>query len=190
MKWFVFILLIPFIIPKVDLDTNTIPITTLEQDDEICISSDEKALMIAINNYRKRKGLKPIPFSNAMTIVAQKHVKELNDELKNLTHSWVDCKYKNSNPKSYRCMWDKPKELTNYPSNGYECAFGKWGGTFTPQEVLNNWKKSPGHNNIIINKKIWSKTDWNAMGVAIYGNYAVLWLGEDVDELGEPDVCD
>lgn len=164
--------------------------TTLEVEDKTCISSDEEELMIAINQYRKRKGLKAIPFSKAMTIVAQKHVKELNDNLKKLTHSWVDCKYRNSNPKSYYCMWDKPKELTGYPGNGYECAFGKWGASFSPQEVLESWKDSPGHHHIIINKKTWSDTEWKAMGVAIYGNYAVLWLGEELDELGKPDVCD
>lgn len=164
-------------------------ITHDTSEEKVCISSDEEKLINAINTYRKKKGLKAVSISSSMSIVAQKHVKELNDEIKDLTHSWVGCPYKGSNPKSYRCMWDKPKELTGYPGNGYECAFAKWGKPFTVDEILESWQDSPAHDDIITNKKIWSKSDWNAIGVAIYGNYAVLWLGEKVDPKGSPSVC-
>ncbi len=161
-----------------------------EATDDFCISKDEKQLIQLINSYRRKKGLKSVPVSRAMSLVADKHVRELNDEIKDLTHSWVDCQYKSSNPKTYECMWNKPKEIAGYPDRGYECAFGQWGASFSPEDVLKGWQDSKGHNQIIVNKGIWKDSDWKAIGVAIYGNYAVLWLGETKDTSERPPFCD
>jgi hypothetical protein len=79
-------------------------------------------------------------------------------------------------------MWDKPRELTNYPGNGYENAHGGSGGyQATATSSLEGWKNSPAHNAVILNQGTWQNHRWNALGVGIYKGYAVLWFGEEVD---------
>lgn len=189
MRWLIFLLIFPFFTSTTDLqEEDTQSNTTTEK---ACVSSAEKELLEAINSYRKSKGLKAVPYSASMSIVAQKHAKELNNDIKELTHSWVDCKYKIGKKESYNCMWGKPQELTGYPGKGYECAFGKWGSkSYSAKEVLQKWKESPPHNRIITNQGIWAKAEWNAMGVAINGNYAVLWFGKVDDPNGKPSFCE
>ena len=43
------------------------------------------------------------------------------------------------------------------------------------------WKKSTGHNQVIVNEGIWKKIMWNAIGIGIYKEYAVVWFGEIED---------
>jgi uncharacterized protein YkwD len=47
---------------------------------------------------------------------------------------------------------------------------------------LEGWKKSPGHNPLLVNTGIWSKVKWKAIGVAIYKDYGLVWFGEMPDE--------
>ncbi len=47
--------------------------------------------------------------------------------------------------------------------------------------ALEGWKSSPGHDRMIRNVYAWKRLQWKAMGVAIYGNYAVVWFGEEDD---------
>ena len=90
------------------------------------ISDAEYELYELIMDYRAKKGLKRIPLSNALTIVAQTHCKDLTENKPDLgkgcnAHSWSDqgswstCCY-TPDHKASTCMWDKPKELTSYKS--------------------------------------------------------------------------
>jgi len=90
-------------------------------------------------------------------------------------------------------VWAKPSEITAYDGNGYEIAyFSSW-----PVEehkdlalaALEGWKGSPGHKHMIINKYAWKRMRWNAMGVGIFGNYAVVWFGEENDPAGKAKRC-
>ena len=77
-------------------------------------------------------------------------------------------------------MWNKPRELTTYPGNGYEIA--AWSSIdITAQEAISLWKESAGHNNVILNMDTWSNVEWKAMGAAIYKGYAVVWFGKETD---------
>jgi len=156
-------------------------------------------LATLINNYRTQNGLSAIPISSAMTAVALAHVMDLNNyhPEKNCggnTHSWsTNGKWKGgcydpNNSATYPIMWDKPKEIANYaskgesicytPGTGYEIAM--WGsGAVTAQSALNTWQGSPPHNDVILNKGMWSCAKWRALGAAVSGNYAVAWFGED-----------
>ena len=91
-------------------------------------------------------------------------------------------------------MWDKPRELTNYKGDGFEIAFFSTYKYTTPaafaKDILEGWKKSPGHNNVIINKSIWKKVKWNAIGIGVYGEYADVWFGKEEDSAGEPQPCE
>ena len=88
---------------------------------------------------------------------------------------WEVCCYTDDHAKA-QCMWNKPRELTRYKGNGYEIAAGMGNA----QDALDGWKHSVHHNNVIINKDIW-KTKWEAIGIGIYGNYAVVWFGHETD---------
>ena len=46
---------------------------------------------------------------------------------------------------------------------------------------MDTCKKSKHHNDIIINKDIWKKATWNAIGISIEKDYAVVWFGKSLD---------
>jgi hypothetical protein len=167
---------------------------------DICLSPEEQQLYQVINNYRKQKKLNPIPISASLSKVAQLHAKDLmeNFDLEQIKkcnpHSWsaegdwTACCYTDDH-KDPKCMWEKPREITGYEAAGYEIVY--WNsGTANAAKALEGWKKSPGHNQVMINSDMWKKVTWNAVGVGIYGNYAVAWFGEAEDEKGVPGKCE
>lgn len=91
-------------------------------------------------------------------------------------------------------MWDKPRELTNYQGDGFEISFFSSYIYSSPaafaKDILDGWKKSPNHNNVIMNKNIWKKVNWQAIGIGIYGDYADVWFGKEEDSAGGPQPCD
>lgn len=83
-------------------------------------------------------------------------------------------------------MWDKARELTDYTDHVYEIAYAKFdqdknGLEISAKEALDSWKKSTGHRNIVINKKDWKKSNWQAIGIAIKDGFACVWFGESLD---------
>jgi uncharacterized protein YkwD len=154
---------------------------------EICLSTEEKKLYDLIMNYRKQKKLPAIPLSNKLTMVAQLHAKDLseqydaNNEKCNL-HSWsakgkwTSCCYTDDH-KQAQCMWNKPREIAGYTSNGFEISYYSSNGA-NAEEGLAGWKVSPGHNQVIMNDGIWKSIQWNAIGIGIYEEYGVVWFGE------------
>lgn len=154
------------------------------------VGSEEKKLYHLINEYRSKNGLSRIPLSPSLTHVAQKHVKDLSQSqpkgicnMHSWSHSgqWSACCYTSDHAQA-KCMWNKPRELTAYPGNGYENAFGgRDGYKANAVSTLNGWKKSKGHNALILNQGIWKDFHWQAMGVGIYDGYAALWVGEETD---------
>lgn len=155
-------------------------------------NAEEQKLYILIMRYRAERGLAAIPLSRSLTHVAQVHARDLTDNRPakgecNM-HSWSDsgpwtaCCY-TSDHRQAACMWNKPKELTTYPGNGYEISHGAWGAAVSAETALRGWKGSPGHNAVIVNEGMWSR-DWKAIGIGIYGNYAVAWFGHEEDPAG------
>lgn len=153
------------------------------------ISSQEYELYNKINSYRKKHRLEAIPLSKALSHVAKVHCKDLELNLKKLTHGWSTCKYNNNQSKTYPCMWEKPNELTSYKGTGYECAHGGQGGyVATAETSIESWKKSTAHNNVILNKSIWKNSNWKAIGIGIYKGYSAIWFGEEKDTDGSPKI--
>ncbi|MBY0436214.1 MAG: hypothetical protein K2U26_19135 [Cyclobacteriaceae bacterium] len=158
---------------------------------DVCLSSEEKRLYDLIMQYRKSKKIKAIPYSAKLTRVAQAHVRDLavNFDYENRgdcnPHSWSskgnwsDCCYTADHSKA-ACMWNKPKEIAGYEGEGYEIAYYSSGGA-SATEGLDGWKKSPGHNPLLINSGNWSKMEWKAIGIGIYEQYGVVWFGEIED---------
>jgi uncharacterized protein YkwD len=180
------LVIIPILILLFDL------IDAKSPTDEICLSAEEQKLYKMIMVYRKSKKLDPIPLSAKMTKVAQTHARDLSHnytfDVKNRCnpHSWskkgkwTACCYTNDH-KEASCMWNKPKELTGYAGNGYEIAYYSSGGA-NAQEGLDGWKLSPGHNPLLINSGIWADMKWQAIGIAIYKEYGLVWFGDAADQ--------
>ena len=97
------------------------------------LSLEEKKLYSLIMEYRASIGLSKIPLSKSLTTVAQAHCYDLVTNKPDLgncnAHSWSangkwsSCCYTPDHKQS-NCMWNKPKELTNYSDIGFEIACG------------------------------------------------------------------
>ena len=157
----------------------------------VCLSVEEEKLYQLIMSYRESKNLPAIPFSAKLTQVAQAHVRDLADNFDydnkrgcnphswSKNGAWTSCCY-TPDHKQKECMWNKPKEIAGYNGSGYEIAYYSSAGA-TAEEGLDGWKKSPGHNPLLINSGIWSKSNWKGLGIGIYKEYGVVWFGETED---------
>ena len=160
----------------------------------IHLSQEEWEIYQQINEYRAEKGLAAVPLSGSLTYVAQTHVWDLAENSAaagrcNL-HSWSSkgnwspCCYTGDHKRA-ECMWNKAKELTNYPGVAYEIAY--WTNepldpkAFAAKALL-KWKESMEHNAVIINSREWRQLDWKAMGVGYFKGYMVVWFGAEPDE--------
>jgi uncharacterized protein YkwD len=164
----------------------------------VCLTAEEQKLYELMMAYRKSKGLESIPLSAKLTLVAQAHARDLMTNYKfdfdnkcnphswSKKGKWSSCCYTNDH-KQAKCMWDKPKEIAGYESAGYEIAYYSSKGA-TAEEGLDGWKKSSGHNPLIINDGMWSKAKWKAIGVGFSGEYGIVWFGEKEDD-NSPSIC-
>jgi uncharacterized protein YkwD len=161
---------------------------------QACVSPLEYRLYKLVNDYRAEYDLPAIPLSPSLCYVAGAHVWDLNENQPDRgrcnMHSWSDkgpwtkCCYTEDHKRA-ECIWSKPSELTGYDGFGYEVAYySSWPADEhinMPRAALEGWKSSPGHNQMILNRNGWKRVKWKAMGVGIYGNYAVVWFGEKKD---------
>jgi len=150
------------------------------------LTSEEQVLYDIIMEYRRSLKLPVIPLSTSLTIVAQTHARDLNDNqpdqgICNL-HSWSNkgkwkaCCYTDDHAQA-NGMWSKPSELTSYSGYGYEIA--AWSSErITAEAALAMWKSSPGHHSLIINRGPWNQK-WQAIGIGIYEGYALVWFGNE-----------
>ncbi len=162
-----------------------------------CISSDEKELFRMINEYRAINNLPPIPLSKSLSHVAALHVRDLffhhPDQGACNFHSWSDkgfwtpfCYPKDETKKI--SVWDKPRELTKYPSRGFEIVYWE-NNPLVRDTIIMVWKTEEYFNSFLLNTGKWQGKTWNAIGIAVYENYACAWFGEVPDPEGEPYVC-
>lgn len=156
------------------------------------------ALTAVINAYRADMDLDTIPWSKSLTLVAQAHIEDLeqNNPVGGScnAHSWSDkgnwtaCCYTSDHAQA-QCMWNKPGEITGgvYSGYGYEIATGASGYTgMTPEKALESWKGSNAHHQVILNQGVWASHPWKAIGAAYSESWAVVWFGEQTDPQGPP----
>jgi hypothetical protein len=158
---------------------------------KVALSNDELYLYRLIMNYRQQNGLTSIPVSPSLSYVARLHARDLEMHPPSGScsmHSWSEhgtwkpFRYNGSESAEY--MWRKPAELTSYRGRGYEIV--AWtSDRMEPNTALSLWMDSSQHNPVIINTGNWERLRWNAVGVAISGNYAVVWFGEEPDYAGK-----
>lgn len=168
--------------------------------DKVVSTAEELKLYQLIMEYRLQNKLPAIPFSKSLTYVAQQHCLDLYTNKPDIAaggcnaHSWSDkgnwsaCCY-TPDHKQAQCIWDKPAEMTSYTGYGYEIACGSSDPKYssfvmTAEYALESWKKSSGHNNVILNKANWEDRGWNAIGIGIYQGYACVWFGQESDPAG------
>ena len=154
-------------------------------------TSEEFKLHRLINNYRASKNLPSVPLSRSLSHVAQLHVRDLskypprgrcNMHSWSPNGPWTACCYTSDHAQA-SCMWNKPRELTNYTGYGFECSQMHSAGT-NAVSALRSWQGSTGHNAVIINQGMWSRQPWKSIGVGIYKRYAVIWFGREKDPDG------
>lgn len=149
-------------------------------------SEEELELYNLINEYRNDNGLPSITASKALSTVANRHVWDLEENIQDLTHGWSDAPYDPGDPDTYPSIWNAPQRFdTGYPGLGFENAYFNSLGA-TAEGALKAWQGSPLHNAVILNLNNWEDNDWNALGIGIYEDYAVIWFGEEFDPTGEP----
>jgi len=142
---------------------------------------EEAKLIELINQYRAQNSLSPIPASKSLTLVANRHVRDMAVNIGDLTHGWSNCPYDGNNQSTWPCMWTAPQRLkTAYPGRGYENAYGG-SGIASAEGALRGWQDGSYHQEVILNQKIWQRLKWNALGVGLYKGYAVMWVGEEPD---------
>lgn len=162
---------------------------------DYCISDAEVHLYRLINEYRLAAELEIIPMSKSLSYVAHVHVRDLYENRPDFQscnlHSWSDkgnwkpCCY-SKDPNRTNCMWNKPREITNYMGNGQELVL--WENIpATPLSAFDQWRNYDLTNDMLLNRGRWSEKNWKALGVAIFEGYASIWFGE-VDDDKEPTI--
>ncbi len=156
-----------------------------------CLSSSEIELFNKINAYRAAKGLPELTISKSLSYVAYLHVRDLKFNRPDTTkgcnmHSWsakgiwsAFCFPKEQSKK--KSVWDKPRELTKYPAQGYEIIYHTSQGVAAADEVFNLWSSVAASQSIILNTGRYLKNKWKVAGVAIFNGYASMWFGEAAD---------
>ena len=151
-------------------------------------TDEEKLLYSQIMAHRAEQGKPDIALSKSLTYVAQLHVRDLSANKVSppyTLHSWSKngpwegVRY-TANHRHARLMWNKPKELTNYPGDGFEITFAKKGGA-SAKAAFDSWKSQKSVEAIMVNSGNWETIHWRAIGVGIHGDYAVIWFGDRED---------
>ncbi|VVB68722.1 Uncharacterised protein [uncultured archaeon] len=172
----------------------TFMVVVQASDQQSPLTDKEKQLADLVNQYRQDNGLSALPITNSLTKVARAHIEDLNTYHPDTEtygtgscnlHSWSShgtwtavC-YTGSAQAGQ--MWSKPREITDsYDGNGFEIS--SWNSReITPSAAMDVWKGSSDHSDTILQRGIFAGTIWQAMGVGIDGNYAVIWFGADED---------
>jgi hypothetical protein len=142
------------------------------------ISSPEKELYQIVNEYRVQNDLSQVPLSETLSVVANRHLLDLVINVKSFTHGWSNCAYDMKDQKTWDCVFESPKRLNSgYSGKGYENLYRNKTGNASAILAIDAWKKSDIHNSLILNLKTFKDMKFDALGIAINGQYAALWFG-------------
>ncbi|CAM4825211.1 unnamed protein product [Rotaria magnacalcarata] len=160
----------------------------------------EKEIFTLINNHRQQHGLPALQPSVNLAYVAHTHAMDVVENNPDVNggnmHSWSDKgKWKpvtyTSDHRYASLMWSKPSEISNYKFNGFEISFGYGKNvrktmTLDPNRVVESWKNSPGHNDVMVQSGGFSHMPMKAMGAGVYKGYACVWFGHELDTYSAP----
>lgn len=165
---------------------------------DICITKKEYRLYTLINAFRVENELSEIPLSGSLSVLAKLHINDLitnhpDTSICNL-HSWSDkgswkaCCY-NKYIFQPSCMYNKAKELTKYKAKAYEMVFWE-SSDANPDSVIQSWINTFASADMILSRDKWENFKWKSIGIAVKGEYAIVWFGEIKDMEEEPELCD
>jgi hypothetical protein len=142
------------------------------------ISAEERVLHDLLNQYRESKGLRRVSQSDSLTWLANRHLLDVRFNIKRFTHSWSNCPYDPANRSTWECMSGSARRLkTGFDGDTFETLFAASGGTASPQQAMEMWKRSSLHNSMLLNQGMFASMNWEEVGIAISGNYAAFWFG-------------
>lgn len=148
----------------------------------------ESRLINMINNFRKLNKLTELPVSKSLLMVAKMHASDLSTNQPDSgicgLHSWSDkgkwiacCETELA---AKNCFEAKASEITGYKGKTIEMVF-KIENEMSGPNVFQMIEKSQKAMDILLQKGIYSKKPWKAMGVGISGQYALIWFGDETD---------
>lgn len=147
-------------------------------------------LVDLINEYRAAQGLPEIALSPKLTAVAALHVRDLHDnrphEKYGSMHSWSRSDrwrggpFDRNDASTHAVMWDKPKDLFDYPGLGFEVTVKD---ARDAAHALATLRASKLHNDVLTNRGPWAdrRWRWKAMGGVFYKGFASAWFGDKAD---------
>lgn len=162
------------------------------------VGDEADRIAALVNQYRARHGLPPVALSPALTQVADAHARDLEEHRPDLAvdargqpcnmHSWSAASgatpvcYTPDHAQAER-MWSKPREITRgrYTGSGFEIAARSSIGIDADTAVA-LWRSSPDHLDVILEQGPWRGARWQAMGVGLDGQFAVIWFGKAPDK--------
>jgi hypothetical protein len=165
--------------------------------DDFCLTDEEVKLYNMVNEYREAIALPGIPVSKSLSWVARRHAMDLDMNKPDTNtcnfHSWSNkgfwtacCYEKESKDKT--CMTEKPKEITGYMEPAYEIVYWE-NKSANASRAFNQWRETSAARSLMTNFKAWESFEWNALGVAVYKGFAILWFGEVKDNSGDLRAC-
>jgi len=86
-------------------------------------------------------------------------------------------------------MWNKPKEISDYPGNGFEISYHSSDSSRMVSAAMEGWKSSSAHNLVVLNRGEWKNMKWKAMGIGVKDGYACVWFGTVADTEPMPGLC-
>lgn len=147
------------------------------------ISAAERNLFELVNKYRTANGYPALQLSSALSMVGNRRMLDLNQNVKSTTHSWSNCPYDINDQKTWPCLTEAPRRLNSgYKGVGYETLY-RTSGVVSPDAALKAWQNSSLHSSIILNQGMFQRLPWDEIGVAIDGSYASLWFGHPSGKL-------
>ncbi|CAF1121428.1 unnamed protein product [Rotaria sordida] len=160
----------------------------------------EKKIFMLINSHRQEHGLPLLEPSVNLANVAHTHAVDVVENSPDVNggnlHSWSNKgKWRpvtyTPDHKYAHLMWSKPSEISNYKGAGYEISMGYGHNvrkimTMDPNATVDGWKRSSGHNAVMIQQGAFSTMQIKVMGAGVYKGYACVWFGEELDTYPAP----
>ncbi|MEJ7623114.1 MAG: hypothetical protein WKF34_03915 [Pyrinomonadaceae bacterium] len=151
------------------------------------VTGTEAELFQLITKYRSANGLRELTLSPRLSMVANRHLVDLQENVKSFSHSWSDCPYDIAKQSTWTCITDAPVRLNSgFDGQGYEVLYRTEKGTASPSLAIEGWKKSSLHNSIILGREMFKNMAWTELGVAITGNLAAVWFGYPGEKVRAP----
>lgn len=166
------------------------------------LTAEEAKLVDLINIERNSKNLSDVPATVSLSQTAKWHLRDLilNAPDKGIDERGMPCGMQSWSGEGSKMggweilcytrdhryasgMWKKPREITGYAGNGFEVTYWR-SSSITAEMAIDAWKRNKAQWSVITQEGVWKKMSWKAMGVAIDGNYASLWFGDQVDGKG------